>query len=172
MTDNKNEIINPFDSDKDKSVEFNYTTADVEKCKDDLSFNKIIDATRIEIKRLEATRKKNETVQEKQKLNSEIYVVKRVGSLARNRLYNKRMEEKKDKNKNSISKLEMKKGNFVRLIRKGISLTNILDHPNGISKKEILDVVTPEVIKTISGFQKDFPIRFELWKKKYKDIIG
>ena len=104
---------------------------------------------------------------QKIELNRKIWAVKRLGFLARTRLREIKVAEKKASKKGLISQKSMKKNKFINLYRQGISFTNITKHPDGVKKEELLEIVDDEVVKVCKTFNRFFLEDWNRWVDKF-----
>ena len=122
-----------------------------------------------EAERLEKTRLLHETFKERIALDRAIWKVKRVMFIARRKIYDFKLKEKraKEKREKKISKLAMKQSRFISLYRKGFSFTNITRQEDGVRKEELLEVIDASVIEACSKVHKDFVERWQRWREKF-----
>lgn len=163
----------PVKEDEKEKTEETVTTPYCEE--DVISANNIDDLKIIsrkcaeEAERLEKTRLLHETFRERIALDKAIWKVKRVMFLARRKIYDFKLKDKriKEKKEKKISKLAMKQSRFISLYKKGFSFTNITRQEDGVRKEELPEVIDLNVIEICSKVHKDFVERWQRWRDKY-----
>lgn len=147
---------------KQEEKSFSHTENNIKRMNKEELQNVINDCTK-EIKRLESTRLKHETFAQKKELNQKIWDVRRVQNIARGLIYSQKMARKLEERKTQTSLLTTKRARFVRLFRMGISFSNMLTHPEGIKKEDMLDIVNDDVIKSCTDIDRHFAERWGRW---------
>lgn len=154
---------------KEEPVITPYTEEDVASTDDVEELKVISKKCAEEAERLEKTRLLHETFKEKIALDRAIWKVKRVMFIARRKIYDFKLKEKraKEKRDKKISKLSMKQSRFINLYRKGFSFTNITRQEDGVRKEELLEIIDASVIEACSKVHKDFVERWQRWRDKF-----
>lgn len=148
---------------------FQYTEADAAKAKtvDDIILMKKI--CREEIVRLEKTRLKHGTYKQNRELDSKIWNVRRIIGIALKRELALKERERRIRNAGRVSSIALKRARFVKLIRQGISITNITKHPSGVKKEELIEVLDKDTIEACKKDNSRFPDMWLRWKEKFID---
>ena len=147
-----------------------YTESDVEKASSKEDLQIICKKCNEEAERLEKTRLLHETFREKIALDRAIWRIKRVMFIARRKLYDQKIKEKKEHEKieKKVNKVSMKQARFINLYRRGFSFTNITLQEDGIRKEELPQIIEDtNVIKACCEVHKDFVERWQRWKAKF-----
>lgn len=154
---------------KEEPVSTPYTEEDVNATDSVEDLRVISKKCAEEAERLEKTRLLHETFKERIALDRAIWKVKRVMFIARRKIYDFKLKEKraKEKREKKISKLAMKQSRFISLYRKGFSFTNITRQEDGVRKEELLEVIDASVIEACSKVHKDFVERWQRWREKF-----
>lgn len=154
---------------KEEPVSIPYTEEDVNSTDSVEDLRVISKKCAEEAERLEKTRLLHETFKERIALDRAIWKVKRVMFIARRKIYDFKLKEKraKEKREKKISKLSMKQSRFISLYRKGFSFTNITRQEDGVRKEELLEVIDASVIEACSKVHKDFVERWQRWREKF-----
>lgn len=144
--------------------EFTHTEESVKKLEDKKDeLYKVLEDCRNEIKRLEGTRLVHETFTQKRNLDKDIWAIRRISYIARRLIYADKMKKKAIQNKNQTSLIATKRARFVRLFRMGISFSNMITHPDGVKKEDMIDIVNDDVIKSCLEIDRNFRSRWERW---------
>lgn len=148
---------------------FTYTETDAAKAK---SVDEIIvmkKACREEIARLEKTRLKHATYKQNRELDSQIWKVRRIMGIAFKREVALKERARRIRNAGRVSSIALKRARFVKLMRQGISITNITNHPEGVKKEELVDVLDEATIEACKKNNSRFPAMWLRWKEKFID---
>lgn len=148
---------------------FKYTESDATKAKDVETLQEIRIACRGEIVRLERTRLKHGTYQENRTLDMKIWNVRRIISASLNRESALRERAHRAEQLGRVSGLETKRARFIKLLRQGISITNITKHAEGVKKNELEKVLDAKTIEDCRKHNSKFPEMWEKWKAKFID---
>lgn len=146
---------------------FNYTEDDAAKAKDIKTLDTIKKACREEISRLEKTRLKHGTYQQNRELDMKIWAVRRIVGIALKREAGLKERAHRAEKIGRTSGVAMKRARFVKLIKQGISITNITKHPDGVKKSELESVLDPTTIEACRKHNSKFPEMWEKWKNKF-----
>ncbi len=148
---------------------FYYTETDAAKAKtiDELVVMK--KACREEIARLEKTRLKHGTYKQNRELDMAIWKVRRIISVAFKRELALKERARRIRNAGRVSSIALKRARFVKLMRQGISITNITSHPEGVKKEELVDVLDEATIEACRKNNSRFPAMWLRWKEKFID---
>ncbi len=148
---------------------FYYTETDAAKAK---SIDEIVEmkkACREEIARLEKTRLKHATYKQNRELDSQIWKVRRIMGIAFKREVALKERARRIRNAGRVSSIALKRARFVKLMRQGISITNITNHPEGVKKEELVDVLDEATIEACKKNNSRFPAMWLRWKEKFID---
>ena len=146
---------------------FNYTEDDAAKAKDIKTLDVIKKSCREEISRLEKTRLKHGTYQQNRELDMKIWAVRRIVGIALKREAGLKERAHRAAKIGRTSGIAMKRARFVKLIKQGISITNITKHPDGVKKAELESVLDPTTIEACRKHNSKFPEMWEKWKNKF-----
>lgn len=146
---------------------FNYTEDDAAKAKDIKTLDTIKKACREEISRLEKTRLKHGTYQQNRELDMKIWAVRRIVGIALKREAGLKERAHRAEKIGRTSGVAMKRARFVKLIKQGISITNITKHHDGVKKSELESVLDPTTIEACRKHNSKFPEMWEKWKNKF-----
>lgn len=146
---------------------FNYTEDDAAKAKDIKTLDAIKKSCREEISRLEKTRLKHGTYQQNRELDMKIWAVRRIVGIALKREAGLKERAHRAAKIGRTSGVAMKRARFVKLIKQGISITNITKHPDGVKKAELESVLDPATIEACRKHNSKFPEMWEKWKNKF-----
>lgn len=146
---------------------FNYTEDDAAKAKDIKTLDVIKKSCREEISRLEKTRLKHGTYQQNRELDMKIWAVRRIVGIALKREAGLKERAHRAAKIGRTSGVAMKRARFVKLIKQGISITNITKHPDGVKKAELESVLDPATIEACRKHKSNFPEMWEKWKNKF-----
>lgn len=146
---------------------FNYTEDDAAKAKDIKTLDAIKKSCREEISRLEKTRLKHGTYQQNRELDMKIWAVRRIVGIALKREAGLKERAHRAAKIGRTSGVAMKRARFVKLIKQGISITNITKHPDGVKKAELESVLDPTTIEACRKHNSKFPEMWEKWKNKF-----
>lgn len=146
---------------------FNYTEDDAAKAKDIKTLDVIKKSCREEISRLEKTRLKHGTYQQNRELDMKIWAVRRIVGIALKREAGLKERAHRAAKIGRTSGVAMKRARFVKLIKQGISITNITKHPDGVKKAELESVLDPTTIEACRKHNSKFPEMWEKWKNKF-----
>lgn len=148
---------------------FTYTETDAAKAK---SIDEIIimkKACREEIARLEKTRLKHATYKQNRELDAAIWKIRRIMGIAFKREVALKERARRIRNAGRVSSIALKRARFVKLMRQGISITNITNHPEGVKKEELVDVLDEATIEACRKNNSRFPAMWLRWKEKFID---
>lgn len=148
---------------------FYYTETDAAKAK---SIDEIIimkKACREEIARLEKTRLKHATYKQNRELDAVIWKVRRIIGIAFKREVALKERARRIRNAGRVSSIALKRARFVKLMRQGFSITNITNHPEGVKKEELVDVLDEATIEACKKNNSRFPAMWLRWKEKFID---
>lgn len=148
---------------------FTYTETDAAKAK---SIDEIIimkKACREEIARLEKTRLKHATYKQNRELDAAIWKIRRIIGIAFKREVALKERARRIRNAGRVSSIALKRARFVKLMRQGFSITNITNHPEGVKKEELVDVLDEATIEACKKNNSRFPAMWLRWKEKFID---
>lgn len=148
---------------------FTYTETDAAKAK---SIDEIVEmkkACREEIARLEKTRLKHATYKQNRELDAAIWKIRRIMGIAFKREVALKERARRIRNAGRVSSIALKRARFVKLMRQGISITNITNHPEGVKKEELVDVLDEATIEACKKNNSRFPAMWLRWKEKFID---
>lgn len=148
---------------------FTYTETDAAKAK---SVDEIIimkKACREEIARLEKTRLKHATYKQNRELDTAIWKIRRIIGIAFKREIALKERARRIRNAGRVSSIALKRARFVKLMRQGFSITNITNHPEGVKKEELVDVLDEATIEACKKNNSRFPAMWLRWKEKFID---
>lgn len=148
---------------------FTYTETDAAKAK---SIDEIIimkKACREEIARLEKTRLKHATYKQNRELDAAIWKIRRIMGIAFKREVALKERARRIRNAGRVSSIALKRARFVKLMRQGFSITNITNHPEGVKKEELVDVLDEATIEACRKNNSRFPAMWLRWKEKFID---
>lgn len=151
---------------------FYYTETDAAKAK---SIDEIVEmkkACREEIARLEKTRLKHATYKQNRELDAAIWKIRRIIGIAFKREVALKERARRIRNAGRVSSIALKRARFVKLMRQGISITNITNHPEGVKKEELVDVLDEATIEACKKNNSRFPAMWLRWKEKFIDKKG
>lgn len=148
---------------------FYYTETDAAKAKtlDEIVVMK--KACREEIARLEKTRLKHATYKQNRELDAAIWKVRRIIGIAFKREVALKERARRIRNAGRVSSIALKRARFVKLMRQGFSITNITNHPEGVKKEELVDVLDEATIEACKKNNSRFPAMWLRWKEKFID---
>lgn len=148
---------------------FTYTETDAAKAK---SIDEIVimkKACREEIARLEKTRLKHATYKQNRELDAAIWKIRRIMGIAFKREVALKERARRIRNAGRVSSIALKRARFVKLMRQGFSITNITNHPEGVKKEELVDVLDEATIEACKKNNSRFPAMWLRWKEKFID---
>ena len=148
---------------------FYYTETDAAKAK---SIDEIVEmkkACREEIARLEKTRLKHATYKQNRELDAAIWKIRRIIGIAFKREVALKERARRIRNAGRVSSIALKRARFVKLMRQGFSITNITNHPEGVKKEELVDVLDEATIEACKKNNSRFPAMWLRWKEKFID---
>ena len=119
---------------------------------------------------LENSRLKNETYEQRRKLNRKIYEANEEIAKLRESIRNAKRAAKMEemRKSNHVSALALKQARIEKLIQKGFSLTNITKHPEGVKATELQKVIeSGKFLENIEQKQRGFTAMWERWKAKF-----
>lgn len=148
---------------------FFYTETDAAKAK---SIDEIVEmkkACREEIARLEKTRLKHATYKQNRELDAAIWKIRRIIGIAFKREVALKERARRIRNAGRVSSIALKRARFVKLMRQGFSITNITNHPEGVKKEELVDVLDEATIEACKKNNSRFPAMWLRWKEKFID---
>lgn len=151
---------------------FYYTETDAAKAK---SIDEIVEmkkACREEIARLEKTRLKHATYKQNRELDAAIWKIRRIIGIAFKREVALKERARRIRNAGRVSSIALKRARFVKLMRQGFSITNITNHPEGVKKEELVDVLDEATIEACKKNNSRFPAMWLRWKEKFIDKKG
>ena len=148
---------------------FGYTEADAVKAKDIETLIQLKKACREEIQRLEKTRLKHGTYKQNRELDRKIWAVRRIVGIALKREIALKERARRIRNAGRVSSIALKRARFVKLMRQGISITNITKHPEGVRKEELKEVLDATTLDACKKNNSRFPEMWERWKAKFLD---
>lgn len=151
---------------------FFYTETDAAKAK---SIDEIVEmkkACREEIARLEKTRLKHATYKQNRELDAAIWKIRRIIGIAFKREVALKERARRIRNAGRVSSIALKRARFVKLMRQGFSITNITNHPEGVKKEELVDVLDEATIEACKKNNSRFPAMWLRWKEKFIDKKG
>ena len=148
---------------------FSYTEKDAAKATSIEYLIELKKACREEIARLERTRLKHATYKENRILDTKIWNVRRIIGIALKRELALKERARRIRNAGRVSSLALKRARFVKLMRQGISITNITKHPEGVKKEELEQVLDVETIEACKKNNSRFPEMWQRWKTKFLD---
>lgn len=148
---------------------FYYTETDAAKAKtvDEIIIMK--KACREEIARLEKTRLKHATYKQNRELDAAIWKIRRIIGIAFKREVALKERARRIRNASRVSSIALKRARFVKLMRQGFSITNITNHPEGVKKEELVDVLDEATIEACKKNNSRFPAMWLRWKEKFID---
>ena len=150
-------------------VKFVYTETDAIKATSIDDLIQLKKACREEIQRLEKTRLKHGTYKENRILDTKIWAVRRIVGLALKREIALKERARRIRNAGRVSSIALKRARFVKLMRQGISITNITKHPEGVRKEELKEVLDAATLDACKKNNSRFPEMWERWKAKFLD---
>ena len=148
---------------------FYYTETDAAKAKTVDEIVEIKKACREEIARLEKTRLKHATYKQNRELDSQIWKVRRIIGIAFKREVALKERARRIRNAGRVSSIALKRARFVKLMRQGFSITNITNHPEGVKKEELVEVMDEATIEACKKNNSRFPAMWLRWKEKFID---
>lgn len=119
---------------------------------------------------LENSRLKNETYEQRRKLNRKIYEANEEIAKLRESIRNAKRAAKMEemRKSNHVSALALKQARIEHLIQKGFSLTNITKHPEGVKASELEKVIeSGKFLENIEQKQRGFTAMWLRWKAKF-----
>lgn len=151
---------------------FYYTETDAAKAKTIDEIVEIKKACREEIARLEKTRLKHATYKQNRELDAAIWKVRRIIGIAFKREIALKERARRIRNAGRVSSIVLKRARFVKLMRQGFSITNITNHPEGVKKEELVEVLDDTTIEACKKNNSRFPAMWLRWKEKFIDKKG
>ena len=148
---------------------FTYTETDAAKAKTVDEIVEMKKACREEIARLEKTRLKHATYKQNRELDAAIWKIRRIMGIAFKREVALKERARRIRNAGRVSSIALKRARFVKLMRQGISITNITNHPEGVKKEELVDVLDEATIEACKKNNSRFPAMWLRWKEKFID---
>lgn len=146
---------------------FSYTENDAVNAKDIPTLEEIKKSCREEISRLEKTRLKHGTYKQNRELDMKIWAVRRIIALALKRGVAIKERARRVRAMSRVSGLALKRARFVKLVKQGISITNITKHTEGVKKEELEEVLDKNTIESCRKYNFHFSERWARWKEKY-----
>lgn len=148
---------------------FYYTETDAAKAKTVDEIVEMKKACREEIARLEKTRLKHATYKQNRELDAAIWKIRRIIGIAFKREIALKERARRIRNAGRVSSIALKRARFVKLMRQGFSITNITNHPEGVKKEELVDVLDEATIEACKKNNSRFPAMWLRWKEKFID---
>ena len=148
---------------------FFYTETDAAKAKTVDEIVEMKKACREEIARLEKTRLKHATYKQNRELDAAIWKIRRIIGIAFKREVALKERARRIRNAGRVSSIALKRARFVKLMRQGFSITNITNHPEGVKKEELVDVLDEATIEACKKNNSRFPAMWLRWKEKFID---
>lgn len=148
---------------------FYYTETDAAKAKTVDEIVEMKKACREEIARLEKTRLKHATYKQNRELDAAIWKIRRIIGIAFKREVALKERARRIRNAGRVSSIALKRARFVKLMRQGFSITNITNHPEGVKKEELVDVLDDTTIEACRKNNSRFPAMWLRWKEKFID---
>lgn len=148
---------------------FYYTETDAAKAKTVDEIVEMKKACREEIARLEKTRLKHATYKQNRELDAAIWKIRRIIGIAFKREVALKERARRIRNAGRVSSIALKRARFVKLMRQGFSITNITNHPEGVKKEELVDVLDEATIEACKKNNSRFPAMWLRWKEKFID---
>jgi len=148
---------------------FYYTETDAAKAKTIEEIVEMKKACREEIARLEKTRLKHATYKQNRELDAAIWKIRRIIGIAFKREVALKERARRIRNAGRVSSIALKRARFVKLMRQGFSITNITNHPEGVKKEELVDVLDEATIEACKKNNSRFPAMWLRWKEKFID---
>lgn len=159
-----------FEPESDEMPEgFYYTETDAAKAKTVDEIVEMKKACREEIARLEKTRLKHATYKQNRELDAAIWKIRRIIGIAFKREVALKERARRIRNAGRVSSIALKRARFVKLMRQGFSITNITNHPEGVKKEELVDVLDEATIEACKKNNSRFPAMWLRWKEKFID---
>lgn len=119
---------------------------------------------------LESSRLKNETYAQRKELNHKIWEANEEIYKLREKIRLAKQEAKRQEMLKSgrVSSLAAKQAKLEKLLQKGLSLTNITKHPEGIKKDELKKVIeSKDFLPRVEQKYHGFTAMWERWKAKF-----
>lgn len=148
---------------KEKNNSFIYSEDTVKEENQPEKLQEIIHKCNEEVDKIEKSRLKYETPKQRQEVYQKQWKIRRIAGLARVKLREIKTKQKMEEKKTTISKIAIKRAKFISLYRRGFSFTNICNHPDGVKKSEILEVVDTETSETCQRINPNFTRDFARW---------
>lgn len=161
--------LDKAEPESEETPSFTYTETDAAKAK---SIDEIVimkKACREEIARLEKTRLKHATYKQNRELDAAIWKIRRIMGIAFKREVALKERARRIRNAGRVSSIALKRARFVKLMRQGFSITNITNHPEGVKKEELVDVLDEATIEACKKNNSRFPAMWLRWKEKFID---
>jgi hypothetical protein len=169
-------LLTPQSDEVVKEPQKEEVTEESNEKEEDITKQKIakIKELRKEIEKLEHSRLKNSSFEENKELNAKIKVVSRQILTMRNELRAIRLSKKQEelRKNGAVSSIKIKQEKILKLLKDGISFSNIIKHSNGVSKDEIVQVVDndPDFMQKMIKINKRLPLIWLQWKRKFIKI--
>lgn len=126
---------------------------------------------REEINKLEHSRLKHGCFEENKELNNKIRQVSKEVVAIRNELRSIRLSKKQEdlRKNNVVSSVKIKQEKILKLLKDGLSFSNIVKNSNGVTKGEIAQVIgnDQDFIQKMAKINKKLPSIWLQWKKKF-----
>lgn len=152
---------------KEKNNSFSFTEEDIPNVNTIEELEVIASACQKEIKRIQMSELKHSTFKQKLEMNKAIWKIRRIMFKSKDKINSIRTEIAKQKRKDVIQRLNLKRTIFVNKYNRGISITNIVKD-NQIKKEELKEIINDDVINSIEKTSdKHFRERWSRWKKMY-----
>jgi hypothetical protein len=120
-----------------------------------------------QIQEIEKTELKNPTWEQKKELSDRIGKLNQHIRWATNRTIDIKQKKQQEIKSVGISKKVYKQSKLVAMIREGKSLSVIVSEPEGISKDEIQELLSDDIILECAKHRPDFVEYYKRWKDKY-----
>lgn len=152
---------------KEKNNSFSFTEEDIPNTNTIEELEVIASACQKEIKRIQMSELKYSTFKQKLEMNKAIWKIRRIMFKSKDKINSIRMEIAKQKRKDVIQRLNLKRTIFVNKYNRGISITNIIKDYQ-IKKEELEEIINEDVINSIEKTSDShFRERWSRWKKMY-----
>lgn len=152
---------------KEKNNSFSFTEEDIPNTNTIEELEVIASACQKEIKRIQMSELKYSTFKQKLEMNKAIWKIRRIMFKSKDKINSIRMEIAKQKRKDGVQRLNIKRTIFVNKYNRGISITNIVKD-NQIKKEELKEIINEDVINSIEKTSDShFRERWSRWKKMY-----
>ena len=167
-------ILTPKSTVEPKENTENEDSGEVEQTLEEKAFKDKLDKIKVlrkEMEELEHTRLKHGSYEENKDLNAKIKGVSKQIVAIRQELRNDRIAKKKEEmRKNGIvSSIRVKQIKLLKMLRDGLSFTQIVKHSDGIELKEICSIVenNHEFMEELEKINRKLPLIWLRWKQKF-----